>query len=69
MHVERYEKIFMALTLVVLLAALAAIGAGVFAAGVHLRRHPGGSIPRPSGRRPLSTSRVYAKSHRASTRP
>ncbi len=42
MHVERYEKIFMALTLVVLLAALAAIGVGVFAAEVHL--------PSPSGR-------------------
>ena len=42
MRIERYEKIFMALTLVVLLAALAAIGVGVFAAEVHL--------PAPAGR-------------------
>lgn len=42
MRIERYEKIFMALTLVVLLAALAAIGVGVFAAEVHL--------PAPTGR-------------------
>lgn len=42
MQIERYEKIFMVLSAVVLVAALLAIGAGTLAAGVHL--------PSPAGR-------------------